>query len=172
MPVDDLVKAAVRRAAQPDLRVVQPRHIGSADNAEFVAVATLLQRWDEIADWLIEPLFADEVTRRAFLAVAESGGTIEGALAAADPEARELLERAAVADLDAGPDADPFVDARWLIAAATRRELAKARPADVDAMREVSQMRLALEQLDDAEASREAAGLLLGWLQRRDEERV
>ena len=41
------------------------------------AVAMLLQRWDDIAPWLVEDLFADDVARRAFLAVAEAGGAIE-----------------------------------------------------------------------------------------------
>jgi DNA primase len=176
LPVDDLVKVAVRRAAQPDVRVTPHRHVGAAENAEFVAVAMLLQRWNDIADWLDEALFADEVTRRAFLAVAESGGTVDGALAAADPEARELLERAAVADLDAtvaaGERSEPFVEACNLIAAATRRELARARATDANAMREHSEIRRSLEQLDTVDAAREAAGVLLGWLQRRGEERV
>jgi hypothetical protein len=39
----------------------------------------------------------------------------------ADPEARELIERAAVADIDA----DPSIEGRNLIAAAVRRELAR-----------------------------------------------
>jgi DNA primase len=176
LPVDDLVKVAVRRAAQPEVRVTPQRHVGSNENAEFVAVAMLLQRWNEIADWLLESLFSDEVTRRAFLAVAEAGGSVERALAAADPEARELLERAAVADLDAGvgPNgvSEPFVEASNLIAAATRRELARARATDPDSMREHSEIRRSLEELDDAEAARDAAGVLLGWLQRRGEERV
>jgi len=176
LPVDDLVKVAVRRAAQPVVNVAPQRHVGSNENAEFVAVAMLLQRWNDIADWLIESLFADEATRRAFLAVAESGGTIDGALAAADPEARELLERAAVADLDAsvasGERSEPFVEACNLIAAATRRELARARATDPDAMREHSEIRRSLEELDSVEAARDAAGVLLGWLQRRGEERV
>jgi DNA primase len=176
LPVDDLVKVAVNRSARPELRVAPQRHIGSSENAEFVAVAMLLQRWNDIADWLIESLFADEVTRRAFLAVAESGGTIDGALSAADPEARELLERAAVADLDASVAADeasePFVEASNLIAAATRRELARARATDPAAMREHASIRRSLEQLDSIDAARDAAGVLLGWLQRRGEERV
>ena len=176
LPVEDLVKVAVRRAAQPVVNVAPQRHVGSNENAEFVAVAMLLQRWNDIADWLIESLFADEATRRAFLAVAESGGTIDGALAAADPEARELLERAAVADLDAsvasGERSEPFVEACNLIAAATRRELARARATDPDAMREHSEIRRSLEELDSVEAARDAASVLLGWLQRRGEERV
>jgi DNA primase len=100
--------------------VAPVRRVGAPENAEFVAIAMLLQRWDDIAPWLTEELFADEIARRAFLAVAEAGGSIEAALDLADPDAREFLERASVADVDA----DPVLEARNLIAAATRRRLA------------------------------------------------
>ena len=73
--------------------------------------------------WLVEELFDDDANRMAFLALAEAGGDLDAALEAADPDAREVLERAAVADLDV----DPEVEARNLIAAAVRRELAPAR---------------------------------------------
>ena len=89
------------------------------ENAEFVAIALLVQNWDAIASWLVEALFADEVYRRAFLAVAGSGGVLTEALELADPEARDVLERAAVVDVEVDPEAE----ARNLIAAAVRREL-------------------------------------------------
>jgi DNA primase len=113
-------------------------------------------------------LFADEVCRRAFLAVAETAGSIEAALDAADPEARELLERAAVADVDA----DPGVEARNLIAAAVRREL--VRRVQVDDPEQIladRDARLALEVVEQSTGNTDAAEALLGWLQRRSEER-
>ena len=121
IPPADLVALAARRVKAPTVHIAPVRRIGAAENAEFVCIAMLLQRWDDIAPWLMEELFAEEVARRAFLAVAESGGAIEPALDRADPEAREFLERAAVADVDA----DPVLEARNLIAAATRRRLAQ-----------------------------------------------
>ena len=72
--------------------------------------------------WLVEELFHDEANRRAFLALAAAHGKLDAAIEAADPEAREVLERAAVADLEVDPDAE----ARNLIGAAVRRQLANA----------------------------------------------
>jgi DNA primase len=168
MPVNDLVAAAQRGGKAPVVRVARTRQIGAAENAEFVAVAMLLQRWDDIAPWLVEDLFAHDVARRAFLAVAEAGGAIEPALELADPEAREFLERAAVSDVDA----EPVVEARNLIAATTRRLLTRqvgvTETEDLMAMREA---RLQLELIDDPEAADGAAEALLGWIQRVSEER-
>ncbi len=171
LPVNDLVAVATR-GGRPVVRIAPSRQIGFSENAEFVAVALLLQRWNDIADWLIEALFGDDVARRAFLALADTGGSVTAALDEADPEARELLERAAVADLEA----EPFVEACNLIAAATRRELQRSarsgRPMDLDELRDVSEARRQLELLDDPATAQDAAGVLLGWLEGRGEERV
>jgi DNA primase len=149
------------------VRIAPARQIGSAENAEFVAIAMLFQRWDDIAPWLVEDLFAQDVARRAFLAVAEAGGAIEPSLELADPEAREFLERAAVADVEA----DPLIEARNLIAAATRRLLAKQTSVtDPDTLRSMRDARLALELIDDSESADGAAEALLGWLQGVSEE--
>jgi DNA primase len=166
LQVNDLA-AALRTHGRAPVRVAPQRQIGSAENAEFVAVAMLMQRWDDIAPWLVEDLFAQDVARRAFLAVAESGGTVEKAMELADPEARELLERAAVADVDA----DPVMEARNLIAATTRRLLARqvgvTEPEALHAMREA---RLALERIDQPEHADDAAEALLGWIHGANEE--
>ncbi len=166
IPPADLVAIAARRVKSPTIRVAPVRRIGAAENAEFVCIAMLLQRWDDIAPWLMEALFADEVARRAFLAVAESGGAIEPALELADPEAREFLERAAVADVDA----DPLLEARNLIAAATRRRLGQMvvdiAPDQLPAIRDA---RLRLDEMEDPERADVAAEALLGWLQRAHE---
>jgi DNA primase len=133
-----------------------------------VAIALLLQRWHDMAGWLDEVLFVDDVARRAFLAVAEGDGSVGRSLELADPEAREMIERAAVADIDA----DPAIEGRNLIAAAVRRELARSvnetDPTEILANRDA---RLALERFDEPTAGNDAAELLLGWLQRRNEER-
>jgi DNA primase len=133
-------------------------------NGEFVAISLLVQEWDSIAPWLVEDLFADEVYRRAFVAVAEAGGAIDPALEAADPEARDVIERAAVIDVDA----DGETEALNLIAAAVRRELASGRTSDDPEMiRQDAEARVTMEQLGDRERSLEAAGSLLGWLEAR-----
>jgi DNA primase len=168
LPINDLVAIASRRSARPIVRVATPRRVGSSENAEFVAIALLLQRWHDMAGWLDEVLFVDDVARRAFLAVAEGDGSVERSLELADPEAREMIERAAVADIDA----DPAIEGRNLIAAAVRRELGRTvnetDPSEILANRDA---RLALERFDVPSAGNDAAELLLGWLQRRNEER-
>ncbi|MBI4936102.1 MAG: DNA primase [Actinobacteria bacterium] len=168
LPVNDLVAAAQRGGRVGTVRIAPTRQVGAAENAEFVAVAMLLQRWDDIAPWLVEDLFAHDVARRAFLAVAEAGGAIERALELADPEAREFLERAAVSDVDA----EPVIEARNLISATTRRLLTRqVQATDPDDLREMRDARLQLELIDDAEAADDAAEALLGWIQRVSEER-
>lgn len=168
LPVNDLVRVA-ERGGNARVRIAPTRQVGAPENAEFVAVALLMQRWNDIADWLVEPLFADDVARRAFVALAQTGGSLSAALEAADPEARELLERAAVADLDA----EPFVEACNLIAAAVRRELSRSTSVvDPDSMRATTEARQQLELLDSAVTAQDAAGVLLGWLEERGEERT
>lgn len=168
LPINDLVAIAARRSARPIVRVGAVRRVGSSENAEFVAIALLLQRWHDMAGWLDEVLFVDDVARRAFLAVAEGDGSVGKSLELADPEARELIERAAVADIDA----DPAIEGRNLIAAAVRRELAR-RVNETDSVEILANRdaRVALERFDEPNAGNDAAELLLGWLQRRNEER-
>jgi DNA primase len=138
------------------------------ENAEFAAIATLAQDWDAIAGWLVEELFHDDTNRRAFLAVAAVGGNLDAAIEAADPDAREVLARAAVADLDVDPEAE----ARNLIAAAVRRELgSRSGVTDVDLIREDRDARLHLEELGSVNGGPASAEWLLGWLHRRMEER-
>ena len=97
LPVSDLVGLAERGVRRPQVSVRQrPQRAERRQNAEFVALALLVQDWDSIASWMVEALFADEVYRRAFLAIADSGGELNAALEAADPDARDVLERAAV----------------------------------------------------------------------------
>jgi len=177
LPVADLVRQVEQRGRRSaeDPVVVAP--VSSTPgtlnefNAEFVAIALLLQRWDETAPWLIEALFDTEVTRRAFLALGEAS-VVEGvplldaALAVADPEVREALERAAVVDVDVEPSS-VAID---LIAAATRRTLANRRtiiePDDILLDREARQK---LEEIDTERLARGAADHLLWWLALRSE---
>ncbi len=167
LQVSDLT-AALRTGGRAPVRIAPTRQVGSAENAEFVAVAMLLQRWDDIAPWLVEELFAQDVARRAFLAVAEAGGAIEPALELADPEAREFLERAAVTDVDA----EPVIEARNLISATTRRLLSsQSSITDPEMLRSMRDARLALELIDDPDSADGAAEALLGWIQGVNEER-
>ncbi len=170
LPVSDLVQIAERGSRRPAIQVAPKRARAPMENAEFAALVLLVQDWDEIAPWLIEQLFDDDANRMAFVAMAEADGDLERALNVAAPDARDVLERAAVADLNLQPD----VEARTLIGACARRELkARARLNDAAAMDEDRTARLDIDALNDTDRSRAmaAAESLLGWLDRRSEER-
>jgi hypothetical protein len=140
----------------------------NGDTKEFIALALLVQRWDEIAPFLVEALFAEDVTVRAFRALAATAGALEAALVTCDPEARDLLERAAVVDVD---ELDVDTEARQLINAAVRRALARrTHLADPEQIREDVEVRRMLEDLDAGDASPEVADHLLAWLDRRVDE--
>jgi len=169
MPVNDLVAVAESRTRRPHVNAARPKQRQDRrENAEFVAIALLVQNWDAIASWLVEALFSDEVYRRAFMAVAESAGVLDVALDLADPEARDVLERAAVVDVEVDPEAE----ARNLITAAVRRELAGANAgSDPTRIRDDADARVRMEDLSTDEQGLEAAGWLLGWLEGRREGR-
>ncbi len=170
LPPGDMVRSAERAVRRPHLTVAAPRRQGVRhENAEFVAIALLVQDWNSIASWLVEALFFDDVYRRAFRVVADAGGDLEAALAAADPEARDVLERAAVVDLEVDAEAE----ARNLIGAAVRRELtSNAGSGDPDKQRDDREAFVRMEQLRDDELGLDAAGWLLGWLEQRMDTRA
>ncbi|MGA1298144.1 MAG: DNA primase [Ilumatobacteraceae bacterium] len=171
IPVADLSRQAEKR------RVVETREdeivpaVAAVPEftAEFAAVALLLQSWDSIAPWLIEDLFANDVARRAFLALAEAsestdGTLIDNAMSLADPEVRELLERAAVADIDVEPSSVAFD----LIGVAVRRALAtRTRVTDAEEIRADGEARRHLEDLGSERTAQGAGTALLGWLVER-----
>ena len=169
LPVADLSRMAEKRGQRPEVRVASTREVGVAENAEFVAVTLLLQSWDDIAPWLIEDLFASEVPRRAFLALAaasqvEGANLLNAALAAADPEVCELLERAAVADVDVNAMSVAFD----LIGVAVRRVLARRTGiTDPEEIRADREARVRLEELDDSRLAPVASEALLMWLAER-----
>ena len=169
LPVADLSRLAERRNERPEVRVASTREVGVAENAEFVAITLLLQTWDDIAPWLIEELFDSEVSRRAFLVLAEASqaensNLVDAALAIADPEVRELLERAAVADVDVEPMSVAFD----LIGVAVRRVLSRRTGVtDADEIRADRDARIRLEELEDSRLAPAASEALLGWIAER-----
>ena len=170
LPVGDLVQIAERGARRPAVQVAPRRSRGPMENAEFAALVLLVQDWDSIAPWLIEPLFDDDANRMAFVALADAHGDLQQALETAAPDAREVLERAAVADLNLVPD----VEARTLIGASVRRELrVRSRLTDTGSIHEDRAARLDLDALNDTDRARglAAADALLAWLDRRSQER-
>ena len=105
IPAADLVTIAERRQRDPSLELQRPRtgsRCGRTPSSR--SITQLAQDWDSIAGWLIEELFNDDVHRRAFIALADADGNLDAAIEAADPDAREVLERSAVADLDVDPE--------------------------------------------------------------------
>jgi len=169
LPVADLARQAeTRRAvAVSDEPTSQPVAAPVPEfNAEFAAISLLLQQWDDIAPWLIGDLFASDVARRAFEVLgqaseADSGILINNAMDLADPEVRELLERAAVADIDVTPALVAFD----LIAVAVRRTLAqRTRLTDPDEIRADRDARQKLEEIDSERTAQGAAEELLRWL--------
>ena len=170
MPAADLVAIAERGVQRPHVQVARPKKRGERrENAEFVAIALLVQAWDAIAPYLVEALFADDVYRRAFLAIAEAGGDLVKALELADPEARDVLERAAVVDVEGDAEAE----ARNLISAAVRRELSRGTvTSDPELIRSDREARVKMEELRTSDRGLDTAGWLLGWLEGRLEERA
>jgi DNA primase len=171
MPVSDMVRIAERGVRRPAIQVQAKRSAGPIQNAEFAALVLLVQEWDSIAPWLTEQLFDNDINRMAFLALAETDGDLNKAIAAAPPDAVDVLERAAVADLNLVAD----VEARNLIRAACRRELQhRNKVIDPEAMAEDRQAKIDIEALENADKERAlaAAESLLGWLDRRTGERT
>lgn len=164
IPAADLVLLAERGSRKPEVRTTISNESARRENAEFVAIALMVQNWNNIATWMIEGLFSDDVYRRAFIAVAGAPDNVSQALSAADPDAREVIERAAVADIES----EPFVEARNLISAAVRRELSTRNritdPAEIRADRDA---RILLEELDNPTMADAAAMELLDWLGKR-----
>jgi DNA primase len=163
IPVADLVAVAARGSRAPQVTQPTPRASKASSYAgEFVAIALMIQQFNEIAGYLVEPLFSDEVYRRAFVALSTAEGDLNAALASADPDAREALERAAVADVDA----KPVSEAMNLVAAAVRRELAqRTKITDPDAIKLDRAARLRLEDLQNPHSADEACSELLAWLE-------
>ena len=169
IPAADLMSLAERGSRKPVVAVAAPTRSTRRENAEFVAIALLIQQWDDIAPWMVEALFQDDVYRRAFLALAETQGVVNTALELADPEAREAIERAAVADVDS----EPMLEALNLISAAVRRELtARVKISDPEQIRLDRDARLLLERLDNPTTADEAASQLLDWLNLRLQDHV
>ncbi len=165
IPAADLVKVAERRSRQPEMEIsIATSATAYRENAEFVAIALMIQQWNDIAPWLVEALFVDDVNRRAFVAIGQCNGNLIEALEIADPDAREVIERAAVADVDA----QPMREALNLVASAVRRELGlRTSIRDEEQIRADREARLLLEQLDNPLTADAAAGELLGWLNSR-----
>jgi DNA primase len=162
LPVTELLKAVERSGP---VRVEPLPKRPTRESAEAVALALLVHRWDDIAPWLVESLFADEQHLATFRALEDAKGDVRVAMDQADPATREELELLAVTDVDEDPDRH----ARHLIGVASRRRLDDMR-GDFSQAREHARCKVLVEQLDDPEGGPLAAEQLLTWLDRRTEE--
>jgi DNA primase len=158
--VADLQSLAKRRGPARIEPPRQPRR-AERETAETVILALLVQQWDDTAEWLIEELFTDDVALSVFRALAETDGDFDQAMEIADPEARDMLERAAMLPTDA----NPAVEARNLIGAATRRALARlARTGDLARVAQIQDAKMLLAGLDEPGSETDSALSLLAWL--------
>ena len=137
------------------------------------ALRLAVHRPDLVADRLEDVLFADELQRRAFLALA-GADSVREAVDGADDDVAGLLRRLCVEEL-ALPD-DPRADPSDSVVAQLAREAAKkalarrqaaartgrAELADVAA--ETARVRRWIEELDEPARCREAADRLVAWL--------
>ena len=155
----DLVKVADRGGSAPVVIAAPVQQ--ATEGAGFVALSLLIHEWDTIAPWLIEELFPDDPSREAFRAIANADGDVHVALHSAAPDAADIIERAAVYDIDA----DPLVESRALISAAVRRELSRRRMgSDIEQIQNDRMVRNALEDLNKHDKAQNAAVILLQWL--------
>lgn len=169
LPVADIVAAAKRGAAsvRATTVAVAPAPAATRESGEVACLWLLLHRWDDIAPWLSQDLFADETCRRAFQALANGEGDFTRSVALADPDVAELLERLAVVHFDLDPD----LEACNLIAAAVRRSLARvAAQRDPNLAGDVAEAKLLLDDLERPDRRSISAERLLRWLE-RDEQR-
>ena len=155
----DLVKVADRGGSAPVVIAAPVQQ--ATEGAGFVALSLLIHEWDTIAPWLIEELFPDDASRDAFRAIAAADGDVHVALQSVAPDAADIIERAAVYDIEA----DPLVESRALISAAVRRELSRRRlGSDIEQIQNDRMVRNALEDLNKHDKAQTAAVILLQWL--------
>ncbi len=145
----------------------------SVNRPGLEALKLAVHRPDLVADRLEAVLFADELQRRAFLALA-SADSVRAAVDTADDDVADLLRRLCVEEL-ALPD-DPRADPSDSVVAQLVREAARkvlsgrqaaARTGQADLAEvaaETARVRRWIEQLDEPVRCREAADRLLAWL--------
>ncbi len=157
-------------AGRAEVTAVAPADRPSV-SAELEALRLAIHRPETVADRLEESLFADELHRSVFRALA-SATTLHEAIESADPETADLLARLAAGDSDV--DADDVM-IRLLERAGSRaldelhREArSSAAPQEYAAV--IGWLKLALEELRSPQSGREAEARLVPWLLDRSEE--
>ena len=118
---------------------------------------------------LHEVLFTDDLHRAAYRALTEAGGRYADAVAAADADTADLLQRLAVEDADV--EADDVV--ALLVGEAAGRVLAEleAEARRANDYREVGWLKLRVEELRESDTAPSAVEQLVPFLVARAEER-
>jgi DNA primase len=143
---------------------------GVASGPELEALRLLVHRPEAIAEQLHLVFFDGDLAARAYLSLA-GVATLHDAVAGADPDVADLLQRLAVEDAD--DDVDEVVVR--LIERAGARALAdlerdargSSRPQDYGAV--MAWLKLALEEVRSAQSGQGDASALVGWLVSRFE---
>ncbi|MDQ6617840.1 MAG: DNA primase [Actinomycetota bacterium] len=143
---------------------------GVASGPELEALRLLVHRPEAIAGRLHHVFFDGDLAARAYLARA-GASTLHDSIAGADPEVADLLQRLAVEDAD--EDVDEVVIR--LIERAGGRALAdlerdarrSSRPQDYGAV--IAWLKLALEDVRNAQSGQVGESPLVGWLVSRFE---
>jgi DNA primase len=170
IPADRLLRSIKRVGPNPVVRPVE-RVVRLAEGPELNALRLAITRPEDVADRLVEEMFADELHAAAFRALA-GAATLHDAIEQADPGAAALLQRLAVEDTDADPD---DVIARLLDQVVTRAT------ADLERRTRESQdigepaalmswLKLTRELLYDPVARVDAAERLVAWLSETGQE--
>jgi DNA primase len=145
-------------------RVKQPVRLPPA-GAELEALRLAVHRPETVAERLDEGLFADELCRAVYRALA-SATTLHDAIAAADAEAADLLQRLAVEEPEEDPD---DVTVRLLERAGARvlaelQSEARSSAAPEEYAAVIGWLKLALEELRDPQSGGDAEARLVPWL--------
>jgi len=147
-----------RRAAAGPVRPVSA-------GPELEALRLAVHRPDAVADRLVAVFFDDDLCRAAFGALA-GASTLHEAIADADPDVADLLQRVAVEDTEEDPD-DVIIR---LIERAGSRALselqreARLTPAPEDYGPVIGWLKLALEDVRSDQSGRDAEARLVPWL--------
>jgi DNA primase len=168
----DRLRAGIASGGPRPARAEAPRRARvRQESPSLLALTVAVHQPDAIAEWLDESLFADDIERSAFRALA-SASTLHEAIDAADPEAAELLQRLAVEEVDV--EAEDV--AALLVGEGGRRVLVRleseARTADDPlALSEIfGWLKLRLEELREVPTRRAALDALVPFLVARSEE--
>ena len=156
-------QAARRALVQP------PTPSTHRESAALLVLALLVQAPVSVSPHLHEILFTDDLHRAAYRALTGAGGRYADAVAAADAETADLLQRLAVEDADVEPDDVVAL----LIGEAAGRVLAEleAEARRANDYREVGWLKLRVEELREADTAPSAVEHLVPFLVARAEEK-